>query len=148
SIEEVFAELSLAHALSEVAVRRRDDPDIGVGAEVVGADGLNFAAFEKSQQEGLHPQAHVADFVQEERAPIRQLELARLVAVGARKAAANMPEQLRLEETLWEAGAVQRNEGTFGTRRHVVDLSSDEIFSDPALAGDEHLGVALGRTGG
>ena len=147
-VEEVFAELSLPHALSEVAVRRRDDADIGVGTEIVGADGLNFAALEKSQQERLHPQAHVADFVEKERAPIRQLELARLVAVGAGEAAADMAEQLRFEQTFGQAGAVQRDKRTFGALRQVVNLTGDEILADPALAGDEYLGVALGGTGG
>ena len=38
------------------------------------ADRLNLAGFQESQQMGLHLQAHLGDFVQEDRAAVRGLE--------------------------------------------------------------------------
>ena len=77
---------------------------------VVRADRLDLAVLEEAQQQRLHAQAHLADFVEEQRAAVGQLQLAGLVAVGAGEAALDVAEQLRLEQRLGEAGAVDRDE--------------------------------------
>ena len=69
---------------------------------------------EESQQETLHAQRHLADFVEEDRAHVRGLELARLVAIGAGEAALHMAEQLGLEQRFRQAGAVDRREDVAG----------------------------------
>ena len=74
------------------------------------ADRLDLARLEESQEQRLHPQAHLADFVEEQRAAVGHLQLAALVAVGAGEAALDVAEQLRLEQRLGEAGAVDRDE--------------------------------------
>ena len=60
----------------------------------------------KRSSERLHPQAHLADFVHEDRAAVGRLEPAALVAVGVGEAAAHVAEQLRLEQRIRHAGAV------------------------------------------
>ena len=69
----------------------------------VGADLLQLAGLEEPQQQALHAQRHLADFVEEDRAAVGQFELARLVAVGAGEAALDVAEQLRLEERFGQA---------------------------------------------
>ena len=83
---------------------------------VVGADGLHLAVLEEPQQQRLHAQAHLADFVEEQRAAVRQLQLAELVAVGAGEAALHVAEQLRFEQRLGQARAVDRDERARGAR--------------------------------
>ena len=71
-----------------------------------------------------------------------QLQLARLVAIGAGEAALDVAEQLRFEQRLGQAGAVDRDERARGAGRVHVDLAGDEVLADAALAGDQDLGVA------
>ena len=79
-------------------------------ADALGADLLDLAGLEEPQQQPLHPQRHLADFVEEDGAVVGHLELAGLVAVGAGEAALHVAEQLRLEQRLGDAGAIDRHE--------------------------------------
>ena len=140
-IEEVFAELPLPDALAEVAVGGGNDAHVQTHRGVVGADLLQLAGFEEPQQHALHAQGHLADLVEEDRAAIAHLELAGLVAVGAGETALHVAEELRLEERLGNAGAVDRHKGLARPVGTVVDGSGDQLLADTALAGDEDLGV-------
>jgi len=62
------------------------------------------------QQQGLHTEAHLAHFIEKERASIRDLQLARLVTVGTGEAALDVAKELRLEERLGESRAIHGNE--------------------------------------
>ena len=64
----------------------------------LGADALNLAALQEAQQQRLHPQAHLADFVHEDRAAVGQFEPAPLVAVGVGEAPLHVPEHFRFEQ--------------------------------------------------
>ena len=90
-IEQVFPELAGGDALRQIAVGGRDQADVDC-LRLLAADGLDFAALEKSQQQGLHPQAHLADFVEKQRAAVGQLQLAGTIAIGARETAARVPK--------------------------------------------------------
>ena len=59
---------------------------------LVRSDRLDFAGLEEPQQQRLHAQAHLADFVEEQRAACASCELSRLVAIGAGEAALDVPE--------------------------------------------------------
>ena len=93
----------------------------------VGADSLNLAGFEESQQHDLHPHAHLADFIEEERAVRRQLDEAGLVAVRAGKAAAYVPEELRLEQRIRQTRAIERHE----TRGRSAGCVSESVGRRP-----------------
>ena len=84
AIVEIFAEALVGDAREKISVRRRDDANVDDGLRAVGADALNLAVLEKSQQQRLHAQAHLADFVHEDRAGVRLLEPA-LSCRGARR---------------------------------------------------------------
>ena len=110
----------------------------------LGADLLQLAGLEEAQQQPLHAQRHLADFVEEDRALVGDFELARLVAIGAGEAALDVAEQLRLEQRLGQAGAVDRDEGSRGAGPLRLNRAGDELLADAALAGDEHLRVGPG----
>ena len=116
--------------------------------DVVRADGLDLAVLEKPQQQRLHAQAHLADFVEKQRAAMRELELAALVAVGAGEAALDVAEELRLEQRFGDAGAVDRHERRQPAAGVAVDVARDDVLADAALAGDQDLGGALRRPRG
>ena len=64
-----------------------------------------------------------------------------LVAVRAGEAAAHVAEELRLEQRVGQAGAVERDERRGRARAAVVNQTRDDFLADAGLAGDQHLGV-------
>ena len=119
AVEQVLAERALRDHVAQVAVGRRDHADVDDAAAAVGADLLQLAGLEEAQQQALHAQRHLADFVEEDRAHVGGFELARLVAIGAGEAALDVAEQLGLEQRFGQAGAVDRREHVAGARGRV-----------------------------
>ncbi len=109
-VQQVLAELAGSDELVQVAIGGGDHAHVDPRLRVVGADRLDLAVLEKPQQQRLHAQAHLADLVEKQRAAMRELELAALVAVGAGEAALDVSEELRLEERFGDAGEVHRHE--------------------------------------
>ena len=144
-VQEVLAELAGGNEVVQVAIGGGDHANVDTRLRFVRADGLDLAVLEKPQQQGLHAQAHLADFVEKQRAAMRELELAALVAVGAGEAAFDVSEELRLEERFGDAGEVHRHERRQPAAGVAMDVSRDHVFAHPALAGDQDLGRALGR---
>jgi len=136
-------------ALGEVAVGGRDDAHVHARGPGLAADGLDLAAFEESQQLGLHAQGHLPDFVEKDRALVRHAQASRLVTIGAGEAALRVTEELGLEQRFGKRGAVDGDERSPGARRLRVDVLGDEVLPHAALTGDEDLAVAgrhtLGR---
>ena len=141
AIEQVLAKRALGDHVAQVAVGRRDDADVDAADDAVGADLLQFAGFQKPEQQALHAQGHLADFVEEHRAPVGELELAELVAVGAGEAALDVTEQLGLEQRFGQAGAVDGDERPLGAGAAVVDSLRHQFLAGAAFSGDQHLGV-------
>src|ERR1043165_5880846 len=94
AVEEVFAEQSLRHHLGEIAIRRSDDADVHALVDAVRTDLLHFAGLEEPQQQTLHARGHLADFIEQNRALIRSLELAGPIAIGAGEATLQIAEYL------------------------------------------------------
>ena len=69
-VEQIFAEQSIGDALTQIAIRRGDQPHVGVTRGRVRADRLNLARLGETQQHRLHAQAHLPQFVEEERAAV------------------------------------------------------------------------------
>src|SRR2546425_1718063 len=86
----------------------------------------------------------VGDLVEEERAPVGQLEAALLPPRRAGERALLVAEQLRLEQRLGQRGAVDRDERAAAPRRARVDRAGDELLAGAALALDEHRRGAAG----
>ena len=63
-----------------------------------------------AQNLGLRARAHVADFVEEQRAPIGLFEAADALPVGAGESALLVAEELRLEQIFLERRAVHLDE--------------------------------------
>src|ERR1043165_942270 len=143
SIVEVFAETPLLDGRLELAIRGRDDADVGRAVDGV-ADAAKLAVLEKAKELCLRGQRHLADFVQEERAAVGRLDEARAVAVGAGERAAHAAEELRLDERLRKRRAVDGGEGLGAPRRVAVDGARDELLAGAGLAEDADRDVAAG----
>ena len=97
SIEEVLAEPPFLDRLLEVDVGRGDQPELRLD-RFAAADALDLAFLDRAKQLGLEIEPQIADFVEEQRAVRRELELAELLAVRAGERAAFVSEQRALGE--------------------------------------------------
>ena len=143
-IEQVLAELTGCNQIAQIAIGRGHHPDVDARRRFVRTDGLDLATLQETQQQRLHPEAHLADFVEKQRAAVRELQLAALVTVGAGEASFDVSEELRLEQCLGEAGAIHRHEWRVLADRVAVNVPRDQVLADAALAGNQHLGAARG----
>ena len=89
----------------------------------------------------LHLQAHLADFVQEDRALMREFQPPDPIPIGAGEAPFGVTEEFRLEERLNHRTTVHRDEASIGAPRVGMDELRDEILADTAFAGNEDLHV-------
>ena len=105
AVVEIFAETALAHEHVERAIGGRDQAEVDVD-RFVAAEAFEASLFEHAQQLGLRHQRHVADFVEEQRAAVGELEAARLAIVRAGEGAFFIAENFRFEQAVRERGAV------------------------------------------
>jgi len=107
------------------------------------ADLLELAGFEKPQQQTLHPQGHLADFIEEHRPAVGDLEFAWLVAKGAGETALDVSEELGLKQRFGQARAIDRDERTIGPAAFRVQGLGDQFLADAALPGNQDLRVGF-----
>ena len=127
AVEQILAERPLRDHVAQVAVGRGDDAHVDPARDAVGADLLHLAGFHEPEQQPLHAQGHLADFVEEDAAAVGHLELALLVAIGAREASLHVTEELRFEQRFRKAGTVDGDH-----RRGWPAGCADESRSRPA----------------
>ena len=77
TIVEIRTERAVSHRLLEIAIGGRDDPHVDVDA-LLAADTHELALLDHPQELRLQRRRELADLVQEDRALIRELELAEL----------------------------------------------------------------------
>ena len=97
------------------------------------------------EQHDLHPRGHLSDFVEEDGAVRGHLEQAGLVAVGAREAAAGVPEELRLEQRVGQARTIERDHPVGAASATLVNELGDHFLAHAGFPGDEHLGIGPRR---
>ena len=137
AVEELLAELPLGDPLLEVQVRRGDDAD--VHGDLVGpADPPDLPLLEGAKELDLGPGRHLADLVEEQGAALGQLEHAFLVRDGPGERAADVAEELALEEVLGQRGAVDGDERIVAAGPLEVDGPGGHLLAGPAFPGDEH----------
>ena len=141
-VVEVLAESPLGDELLQVAVRRRDDPDVdllGVG----GAERTDLAVLEHAQQPDLHAGLRLADLVEKDRAAVGDLEEALLVGMGTGERAALVAEELALEQRLGQRAAVLGHELLVPARARIMDGAGEQILAGAGLARQQDRRVGL-----
>src|SRR4029077_7541578 len=136
-IEQILAERALFYRLAQIAIARRNDPNIGF-LYARAAEALELALLQEPQKLCLRDEAHLAHFVEKEHAFRRQLDLARLRLLRAGERAPLVPEQLGLEELLGQRRAVDRDERAVLPRRGMVNESRDDFLPRARLALEKH----------
>jgi hypothetical protein len=93
---------------------------------------------------GLQGRSQLGDLVEENRAEMRVLELADTRGVGSGERAPLVPEQLALEQLVWQRSAVHLDERHLAARRAPVNPPRDELLANAALSSNEYRGIAFG----
>ena len=93
----------------------------------------NSCSCKHAQELRLQLERNVADFVQEQRPAVRQLEAADLLRDGAGKRPLLVTEQLALQEAGGDGRAVQLDERARATPAQIVDRAGDQLFARARL---------------
>ena len=141
---QVLAILTRRDRGLEVAVRRRHDADVHLQRHGA-ADAFEALLLQRAQDLRLQRQRQVADFVEEQRAAVRELELARLPRRRAGERALLVTEELGLEQRLGNRGAVDGDERSVGARAQHVQRAREQLLARAALAFDQHGRVGRRR---
>ena len=137
AVEEILAELALGHHPGEIAIGRRNDPDVCL--DFLGtADAAELAFLQHAQNLDLQHRAHLADLVEEDRPLVGDFDESFLVAVRSGECASHVAEQLRVQERLGERAAVDGDERPVAARRAHVNRAGDELLAGARFAGDQH----------
>ena len=133
TIEEILTEPPRLELALQVLVGRGDHA--GVDAKHLAApDALELALLQKAEELDLQRRAHLADLVEEERAAVRQLELALSLHARAGVGAALVAEQLGLEQVSGIAPQLIATNGRVAARAVGMDGPRQELLARAALA--------------
>src|SRR5579862_4162009 len=105
---------------------------------------LELTLLQGAQQFRLKLQRDVADFVQENRTSVRQLEPAYFLRNRAGECASFMPEQFAFEQTCRDRGAVQFDKVPFLAMTAIVNGAREKFLASAGLAQQKHGRIAGG----
>jgi hypothetical protein len=114
---------------ARISVGRGDHAHVDA-QELVGADALDFAFLERAQELRLHRERELTDLVEEERAAVGDLELPGAIAARAGVGAAQMTEELALDDRFGQRRAVHVDERRLRAPRLLMDRARHELLSD------------------
>ena len=134
---EVFAELPLAHRRGEILVGRGDHAHVDREGPLP-AHPMDDARLEHAQQFRLRFRAQVADFIQEQRAAVGQLEAALAPLGGAGEGAALVAEHFRLDEIARQRRAVDGDERLARAGALAVDRRGHQLLARARFSCNQH----------
>src|ERR1700687_1764148 len=146
AIEKILAKGAARDFLFEMLVRCGDDAHVDAQGSV-GAYALEALFLEYPQNFRLRAEAHVSDFIEEERPAVGLLKFTDLVFRRAGKAALNMPEELGLDQFLRNRRAIDFPERTLAAKARSVQRARNELLARAALTVDQHAAVGRCRDG-
>src|SRR5688572_22016190 len=121
TVVQVLAKLFVGKFGVKVRLGSRDDSYIDCRIHAVGTDALNVAVLQKSKERGLHSHAHLADFVEEYRAPMRLFEASTWIAMRVGTATAHVAKQFGLENTVGYVRTIDCDERRLAPAALLVD---------------------------
>src|SRR6266849_230890 len=140
TVEEILAKGAARNLLIEILIGCGDDAHVHAQS-FVGPDTLEALLLEDAQYFRLRAQAHIADFIQEERSTVGFLKFPCFVLGSARKAALEMSEELGLDQLFRNCRAVHFHEGPLAAQACGMQRVSDEFLAGAALAINQNAAV-------
>src|SRR6266436_6340808 len=105
AVIEILAEAALGNLLLEILVGGGDDSDVDV-IFFVATNRPDLAFLEHAVQLDLHGQAHIADFVNEQRTAVSSLEKTVAILGGAGECPLHIAKQLRVQQRFRKSAAI------------------------------------------
>ena len=136
-VEQVLAEPVLLDLRTEVLVRRRDHAHIN-RQRCSRSDRRNHALLQRPQHFRLCREAHIADFVEKERAAVRELELAGAVGERAGEAALHVAKQLAFDQLRRNCGTIDLDERRGSARAERVNRARHELLTGAVIPRDQN----------
>src|SRR5882724_13680051 len=112
---EILAEQTLFDAIYQVVMSASDHAHVDE-YRLLATHPVVLTFGKKAQQPGLHPHRHVADFIEENRAPVGLFETSLALSICAFKGAPFVSKELRLEQVAGDCGGVERDKWVPGAR--------------------------------
>src|SRR5437773_955724 len=140
AVVEVFAKRALFERVAQIAVGGGDDAHVHL-VRLGSPQALEFALLKNSQELHLGGPRHVADFVEEDGALVRQLKFPGLRGDGAGERPFFISEELALEKVFGDGRAIDFDERPGGAAGMFVDGAGNHVFADAAFAAQQHRGI-------
>ena len=109
------------------------------------AQAVKLPLLQNPQQLGLQPQRHLAYFVEQQRAPMRQFEAPRFGRHGSSKGTPGIAEQFAFEQRLGKRRAIHRHKRTIAARAQPMNQPRHQLFPGTAFRLDQNIGIARRR---
>ena len=117
---QILAKGALSERFHQIFIRRRNDPHVHLD-RLRPTQSLEPLLLQHSEHLGLGRQAHIADFIQKQRAAVRHLKLSAPHHHCTGERSLFVAEQFALNERLGDRSAVHLNEWTVGARALNMD---------------------------
>ena len=144
AIEQVRSETAAGDFLFQVAVGGGNHTHVHLGRSCA-PQPLELLLLQHAQELDLHVGRQLPDFIQEDRAVVRELESSLLLLHRAGERAALVPEQLALGQARWQCGAIHLHHHAVPPATEVVNRPGRQLLAGPGLTKDEHCGVGVGN---
>ena len=134
---QVLAELSLAHLVEQVDIRRRNHPHVGL-LDFRRSDLYEFSALEHAKELGLRGQRKLPDLIQEQRTAVSFLEISLAGLDGSGEGSLLVSEKFGIDGSLRNGSAVDCEILVALAAAVLVDDLGNILLSYAALTGNEH----------
>ena len=145
SIEEILSECSLAHLLTQISIRSRQNPHIHM-AHLIGTNALSLPLLNHRQEFLLHRQVQISNLIQKESTAIRRLNSSFLRIPGIRKRPLLVSEKLALEKILRDTPQVDIHKRLPCPARKLMQGMCHHILSRTILSSNQYIGIRSRHT--
>lgn len=139
---KITAKLAILYRAIEFLISRRDQPDIDCDL-LCSAQTIVGHSVENAQQLHLQLGLELSDFVQKQRAFVRQLEEAGLSSIGAAECAFLVSEELAFNKVLRKGAAVHVDPWQIAAKRMMMHCARNEFFARSGLTNDQHGRIVM-----
>src|ERR1700733_14251406 len=138
--EQILAKAARGTLLLQVGIGRREQTSVHPPG-LRGADTLEVAGLEYTQQLGLLAHGNIGDFIEEEGTAVGEFEAPNAVGARVGESSFDMAEELAFKRSFRQGASVYGDQGTRGARGERMQRLSDNFLAGSVLAGDEHVGI-------
>src|SRR5271155_656076 len=146
AVEQITAEFLFFDRAGEVAIGSSDQAHVHVDG-LRPPQTLEVLVLQYAQQLGLQLQRNLSNFVEQQRALVRQFEPTKLLAYRSGERSLFVSEQFAFQHSRWNGGAVYLDEVAFLAPAHAVNEACDPLFASSSLAGNQDGGIGIGDDG-